>query len=174
MEITVVYESIYGNTGKVAEAIAAGLGEHGTVTLVPAEEAAGPFEFLVAGAPTHAHGLPTRMSRAGVEDAVAKRVEAGESVDYQPTAGMRMFIDDLPDVAGVPAACFDTRFEKSAILTGSAAKVLAKKLKRRGYEVVAEPESFFVLDSEGPLKEGELDRARKWGSTIGASVALSA
>lgn len=174
MNFTVVYESIYGNTGSVAEAIAAGLGDHGTVTLIPAEEAVGPFEFLVVGAPTHAHGLPTNMSRAGVEDAIAKRVEAGETVDYHPTAGMRAFIDGLAKTDGTPASCFDTRFEKSAILTGSAAKTMAKKLKKLGYTIATEPESFFVLDSEGPLKEGELDRARKWGSSIGASIAMTA
>jgi Flavodoxin len=174
MDFTVVYESIYGNTGTVAEEIAAGLGDHGTVTLVAADQAVGPFEFLVAGAPTHAHGLPTKMSRAGVEDAVDKRLAAGEDVVYHPTAGMRAFIDGLTESDGAPAACFDTRFEKSAILTGSAAKVMAKKLKKLGYTIVAEPESFFVLDSEGPLKDGELDRARKWGSSIGSSITLRA
>lgn len=174
MNFTVVYESIYGNTADVAAAIATGLNDHGAVALVTAEEAAGPFDFLVVGAPTHAHGLPTTMSRAGVEDAITRRVAAGETVDYHPTAAMRAFIDGLAGVDGTPAACFDTRFEKSAILTGSAARTMAKKLKKLGYTIAAEPESFFVLDSEGPLKAGELDRARTWGSSIGASITLTA
>ncbi len=170
MNFTVVFESIYGNTGAVAEAVATGLDEIGTVTLVPVEDASGPFEFLVAGAPTHAHGLPTRMSRDAVEKTVEQLVAEGKRVEYHPTAGMRAFIDDLPKVAKVPAACFDTRFDRSPILTGSAAKVMARKLGRRGYDIIAPPESFFVLDSEGPLREGELDRARAWGVSIGSVV----
>jgi flavodoxin len=172
MHITVVYESIYGNTGVVAEAIATGLAGHGTVSVVPVEDAGGPFEFLVVGAPTHAHGLPTKMSRDMVEKTVEKMIQEGETVEYHPTAGMRAFIDSLTKVRATPAACFDTRFHKSPILTGSAAKVMARKLERLGYTVVANPESFFVLESEGPLAEGELDRAREWGDLVGAAVTV--
>jgi len=128
-------------------------------------------DLFVFGAPTHAHGLPGTMSRSGLEEEARKKQEAGEELDYQPTAGIRTLIADLPDGEGTPVACFDTRFEKSVILTGSAAKTLAKKLKQRGYAVIGEPESFFVLDMEGPLKDGELDRAQDWGASIGAAAA---
>jgi hypothetical protein len=107
----------------------------------------------------------------------ARQVEEAEAkespLDYQPTAGIRKFLDRLPEADGTAAACFDTRFDKSRILTGSAAKTMARKLGRRGYRIVAEPESFFVLDSEGPLKEGELDRARRWGASLGTAVDVS-
>jgi len=88
-------------------------------------------------------------------------------------AGIRKFLERLPEVDGTAAACFDTRFDKSRILTGSAAKAMARRLGRRGYRIVAEPESFFVLDSEGPLKEGELDRARRWGASLGTAADVS-
>lgn len=170
MRIAVVYESIYGNTGAIAESIASGLKEHGDVTLYPVEKADLDADLLVFGAPTHAHGLPSRMSRAEIEEEARKAEAAGEALDYQPTAGIRALIDDLARGEGRPVACFDTRFDKSAILTGSAAKTMAKKLSRKGCTVVGEPESFFVLDMEGPLKEGELERAEAWGGSIGAEM----
>jgi hypothetical protein len=67
---------------------------------------------------------------------------------------------------GKKAAAFDTRIDKSPMLTGAASRGIAKRLKKAGYEVVADPESFFVDDSEGPLAEGELDRAKAWGASL--------
>jgi hypothetical protein len=52
------------------------------------------------------------------------------------------------------------------IVTGSAAKGIAKRLRQDGYELVAEPESFVVDDSDGPLHAGELERARAWGRSL--------
>lgn len=170
MRMIVIYESMYGNTQAIAEAIAQGLSEQGDVTVVPVDQADPSADLLVLGAPTHMHGLPTRMSRSGVEEEAKKRQAAGEPIEYHATAGMRMLIADLPRVDGTPAACFDTRFDKSTVLTGSAAKTTAKKLQRLGYRLVTPPESFFVLDSEGPLKDGELERARSWGRSIAAEV----
>ena len=64
------------------------------------------------------------------------------------------------------AAAFDTRIDKPPALTGVAARGIAKRLGRRGWKLVAEPESFFVEDSEGPLADGELERAREWGKAL--------
>ncbi len=60
------------------------------------------------------------------------------------------------------AAAFDTRLGKPKLVTGSAAKGIAKRLRRHGYQVVGE-ESFIVDEGPGPLHEGEVDRAREWG-----------
>jgi hypothetical protein len=49
---------------------------------------------------------------------------------------------------------------------------MARRLGHRGYSIVAEPESFFVLDAEGPLREGELDRASRWGASLGTAVGV--
>lgn len=51
-------------------------------------------------------------------------------------------------------------------LFGWAAKPIAGRLTRAGGTLVAEPEGFVVLDSEGPLKEGEVERAAAWGRTL--------
>ena len=168
MKIVVIFESIYGNTAAVAEAVAKGLTEYGHVDLRPVDEADLEADLLVFGAPTHAHGLSSRMTRASIEEEARKRREAGKPIDYDPTAGMRQLIAKTPRVDGVPAACFDTRFHKSRVLTGSAAKTMAKKLRERGYQIIAAPESFFVLDVEGPLEATELRRAETWGASIGA------
>jgi len=53
-------------------------------------------------------------------------------------------------------------------MTGSAARGIAKRLRHHGYEVEW-TESFFVDDAEGPLADGELERAREWGATLRAA-----
>ena len=111
-------------------------------------------DLLVVGAPTHAHGLPTTMSRKAIVAAVEEAESKGTPLDYNPTSGMRAFLDRLPKVKAERAACFDTRFDMARLLTGSAAMTMARKLRHLGYEIVVEPESFFVDDTEGPLKEG--------------------
>ncbi|MGZ8578690.1 MAG: flavodoxin family protein [Actinomycetota bacterium] len=167
MRIAVIYESIYGNTGTIAGAVADGLRAHGEVTLEPADERASTdADLLVLGAPTHAHGLPTWMSRRAIEEAAEEAEKQGHPLESEPTPAMRSLLDRLQAVGGASAACFDTRFDKSPLLTGSAAKTIAKKLGRLGYELIAPPESFFVVDSEGPLKDGELERARAWGGSL--------
>ena len=173
MKIAVVFESIYGNTAAIAQAVAEGLRALGEVDVRAVGDELVEADLLVVGAPTHAHGLPSSMTRKAIEAAAEEAEAKGNPLDYQPTAGMRKFLDRLPEVDGPPAACFDTRFDKSRILTGSAAKTMARKLGRRGYRIIAEPESFFVLDAEGPLKEGELDRARRWGASLGTAAGVS-
>jgi hypothetical protein len=170
MKIAVIYESIYGNTAQIAEAVADGLRGAGDVDVGPASDEPADVDLLVVGAPTHAHGLPTSVGRKALEKAAEDAEAKGEPLDYQPTAAVRGLLDRLPEVDGVAAACFDTRFEKSRILTGSAARTMTKKLGRKGYRVIAEPESFFVTETEGPLKDGEIERARRWGESI-ASLA---
>jgi hypothetical protein len=71
-------------------------------------------------------------------------------------------------------AAFDTRAAKPAMLTGSAARGIARRMRRMGY-VVAGEESFMVEGTDGPLREGELERARAWGaSLVGASAGAGA
>lgn len=173
MKITVVYESIYGNTAAVAQAVAEGLRALHEVEVRAVGDEPDDADMLVVGAPTHAHGLPSSMTRKAIEAAAEEAEAKGNRLDYQPTAGIRKFLDGLPEVDGTAAACFDTRFDKSRILTGSAATTMARKLGHRGYRIVAEPESFFVLDAEGPLKEGELDRASRWGASLATAAGVS-
>ena len=166
MKVTVLYESIYGNTAAIAQAIAAGINAKADVELQPVDGPAVDADLLIVGAPTHAHGLPSTATRRGLEKAAADSEARGRPLQYHPTPGMRHFIDALPPGDGKRVACFDTRFDRSAILTGSAAKTMERKLRRRGYTVVAPPVSFFVVDGEGPLVDGELDRARSWAVSL--------
>ena len=55
-------------------------------------------------------------------------------------------------------------------LPGSAAKSAAKAAHRHGYPRASRVESFYVVDVDGPLIDGELERATDWGREIGAGV----
>ena len=80
---------------------------------------------------------------------------------------------DLPEVCGRRAAAFDTRVDKSAWLTGAASHGIAKHLRHRGYDVLGS-QSFLVGDSEGPLLDGELERAKAWAADLYASLPTQA
>lgn len=172
MKALVLYESIYGNTKSIAEAVAQGMGDGAEVLPVQSAELPGSdVDLLVLGGPTHMHGMSTGRSRqmaveASREDDDTQRVE--ELAADEP--GLRTWIRDLPQGAGRQAATFDTRADKSAWLTGAASRGIAKRLRRRGYEIL-DSESFLVEDSEGPLVQGELERARAWGERLGAVIA---
>jgi hypothetical protein len=78
---------------------------------------------------------------------------------------LRAWFETIGKADGRHAAAFDTRGDKPKVLTGSAAKGIARRLRRHGYEVIGE-ESFLVADIAGPLREGELDRAKDWGRAL--------
>jgi hypothetical protein len=167
MTALVVYESVYGNTRAIAEAIAEALTAAGhDATAVPVADApsAPDADLLVVGGPTHMHGLTTSMSRhmavkAGEEDGHHLEPNAGDE------HGLRQWLRALPEREGERAAAFDTRGDAKAALTGSAARGIARRLRHHGYIVVGS-DSYLVDDAEGPLQEGELDRARAWATSI--------
>ena len=170
MSAVVVHESIYGNTRAIAEAIAEALTPLGEVEVRPVHEAGSvdAAELLVVGGPTHMHGLTSSFSRraavkAGEEDGVA--IESGAGDEF----GLRQWLAGLAG-DGRMAAAFDTRIDRSPKLTGVAGRGIARRLRGGGYELIADPESFFVEDSEGPLAEGELERARAWGAKLAAAA----
>jgi flavodoxin len=169
MNALVVYESVYGNTRRIAEAIAQGLGDAVAVPVHDAAERVDEADLIVVGGPTHMHGLATTRSRHLAAEAVR---EDGE-VDVDPHAtddpGLRAWLRDLQPRPGAHAAAFDTRLDRSPWVTGVASRGIAKRLRKRGYEVLS-GESFLVEDSEGPLAEGELDRAHKWGEELATQV----
>ena len=83
---------------------------------------------------------------------------------------LRDWLRDLPAAEGRHAVAFDTRRDRAALVTGSAARGIARRLRERGYHVL-ETGSFVVQGSDGPLKPGELERAREWAAALGARVA---
>jgi hypothetical protein len=140
MKAVIVYESVYGNTREIAEAVAEGLRERAEVELLPVGEVGTALEradLVVVGGPTHMHGMASRLSmRGAVDDARKKHLEAHlERGVGGPT--LRDWLDRLPRGDQVAAAAFDTRLGKPAILTGSAAKGIGRRLERRGYQLVA-------------------------------------
>jgi hypothetical protein len=173
VRVIVAHESMYGNTRQIAEAIAAGLERLVEVEVTSVNHgdasAADDADALIVGGPTHMHGLATSMSRKQA----AQAAEEEEDVSVEPGAadgpGLRKWLTQRSG-DGRPAAAFDTRLDRSPVLTGAAARGIAKRLRRRGFQLVADPESFLVEDSEGPLAEGELDRARAWGESLAESL----
>ncbi len=163
MRAFVVYESLFGNTARVAQAVADGMGRHLDVELHTVVDGARPedVDLLVVGGPTHAFSMSRASTRA---DAVSQ----GASAD--PTIGLREWVDQLPEGNYTPFAAFDTRVDIVRRLPGSAAKSAAKVARKSGYRLVTRPESFYVQDTPGPLLEGELQRAEVWGAQLAETL----
>jgi flavodoxin len=162
MKGLVIYDSLYGNTQRIAQAVAEGLsgaidGRNGVPVVAVSgvdhpDQLAG-LDLLVVGGPTHGSN---------------------------PSPPMHEFLTCIPDgtLAGVRVAAFDTRadmdtltgalrlFGKFLDRLGYAAPKISTRLKTKGGLVVKPPEGFIVLGTEGPLREGELERAMGWATQI--------
>ena len=146
MKALVVYDSVYGNTEKIARAIAGTLTPSGEVKVLRAGEVnaseLASLDLLIVGSPTQG-GKPTRA----IQDFLSKLPE--------------------PAIKGINVAAFDTRFTtKLVAIFGYAAGKIAGGLKTKGGTLILPPEAFFVKSKEGPLKEGELERAAGWAKRI--------
>ncbi len=166
MKVVVVYESYWGNTAEVARAIAEGLGP-GARAMSTAEatgEALTGVDLIVAGSPIIAFSLPSEKTRS---DMAAKPGKAPSPPDLTHPS-MRSWLEALPEGSGRgAAAAFETGFKLSP--GGSAATIL-KLIARRGYKPIAKKQRFLVKGSYGPLREGEFDRARAWGASLGSDL----
>ena len=167
----VVYESMFGNTQAIAQAVAAGLSTRCETELVEVSAAPTVIEsdvsVVVVGGPTHAFGLTRSSTR---EDAA--RQADGPLVS--PGLGLREWLDAvIAPASPVIAAAFDTRIDEPRV-PGSAARGAVRRLRRRGFRVDARAESFFVSGTKGPLITGEIDRARAWGAHLAAERASAA
>jgi len=158
----VVFESMFGNTQAVAKAVADGLGEQGEVTVVEVADAPHTLpsgvDLLVVGGPTHAFS----MSRAST-----RKSAVGQGADSEKEAqpGIREWISAVAISPDVPVATFDTKVVKPH-LPGSAAHAADRTLRHRGLRHVAGPETFYVTGTTGDLVDGELSRAKEWGSAL--------
>ena len=160
MKAVVVYESYWGNTAAVARAIAEGLGS-GARAMSTAEavgEALADVDLIVAGSPIIAFRLPTEKTR---RDMAAKPGKAPSPPDLSHPA-MRAWLEALPKGKG-RAAAFETGFKLSP---GGSANAILKLLESRGYQPSAKKERFLVKGSFGPVREGELGRAKSWGAEL--------
>jgi hypothetical protein len=180
MRTVIVYESVFGNTRQVAEAIAGGIrvSQPGSeVACVPVSGATaslvGGADLLIAGGPTHMRGMSSRMTRRkGAEGEQQKTpglpLEPGYGDD-----GLREWFASLGQTgqAGQPAAAFDTRV--ASRLAGGAARKIGRLLRGHGYRVLAQ--EGFIIDgsAHGPLRAGETVRAASWGADLVRQVAAS-
>lgn len=162
MKAVVVYESHWGNTAAVARAIAEGLGRD-TQALSTAEatpDALAEVDLLVVGAPVIAFGLPTEKTLEGIRANPGK----GPPPDLFHPA-MRSWLEALPAGDGRYAA-FETRVRGPF---GHATSAMNEMLERAGYRPAAKPAGFIVKGRYGPLRDGELERARSWGAELAAA-----
>jgi hypothetical protein len=170
----VVYESVFGDTRKIAEAIASGLAEHIPTDVVAAGDApaeVGPeIGLVVVGVPTHAFSMPRQSTREG-----AIKQYGAQIADV--STGVHEWLDSVSVAhAGIAAAAFDTVVDhpKLVVKMNHAAKAEEKLLGRHGLSIVAPAEHFVVVDAKGPLAEGEEDRARAWGRALAERVSPAA
>jgi flavodoxin len=150
MNALVVYYSRFGNTQQVAEAIAETLASEGTVRVLSTDQLTASdltgVDLLVMGTPTHRMNLPEDVR--AVLRALPKRVLRGASV-----------------------AAFDTSYKMSALLARfTAAPKLARELRKLGGRQIAPPETFHVVEREGPLYDGEIERAKAWAESIRGEI----
>lgn len=150
MNALIVHFSKFGNTRLVAEAIADGLAANGTARVLTTDQLTPAdlqdADLVILGTPTHNMNLP--------ED-------------------VRPILQDLPKriLQGASVAAFDTSYRMSGFLARfTAAKRLDRKLRKLGGKRVAPPETFFVEGREGPLEEGEVERAKAWAASILAGM----
>ncbi len=148
MNVTIVYDSVFGNTGTIAKEMAAALAPNHEVRLLPVAEAVGigtdDIDLLVVGSPTRG---------------------------FRPTPAIDEFAGGMVSGHGRRAAVFDTRLDMEEIhpaplrwvisAGGYAAQRMAQDLERHGY-IIADSAGFLVTGTEGPLKTGEVERAREW------------
>jgi len=163
MKAIVVYESLWGNTAAVARAIAVGLGADARAlsTAEATGAALSGVDLIVAGAPVHAFSLPSEESR---RNAAASSGKAPAPDLSHPS--MRSWLAALPAGQGRFAA-FDTRFKWTP---GGATSRIARGLEGAGYRLAAKAQHFLIKGSHGPMRDGELDRARQWGSELARTV----
>lgn len=179
MDVTVVYESMFGMTHDVADAVAAGVAEarpDARVTCLRVADATpdrlGTPDVLIVGGPTHMRGMSSTMTRK-MAVSIESKADRGEGRHQghglEPgieDPGLRNWFHELSKAGkGHRAAAFDTRGDYGPMV-GGAARGIARRLERHGYELVAEPEGFIVEGDDGQLRPGELERAHAWAAEV--------
>jgi len=174
----VVYESMFGNTERIARAIRDGLQRSIPTEVVPAYRAPtvvpADVGLLVVGGPTHAFSMsrPSTRQEARKQDDVVMPIEVGIrewldalATDTRAATGRRS--------KHVEVATFDTRIAKVRRFPGSAARSAAKLLRKLGFRLISPSTSFFVDETTGPIREVEIECAQRWGDELGRLLTTS-
>jgi hypothetical protein len=173
VRVLVVYESMFGATRQIAEAIGVGLSTTVDARVVRVAQAATSLDqygLIVVGSPTHAWSMPWPSTRRSTPLRVSKPdsglvLEPGANTEL----GVREWFQSVGGAHG-KAAAFDTRINSATLFTGRASKGIARQLTRHGLSLLVPPESFLV-DKKSHLWPGELERARRWGAELAMIVA---
>jgi flavodoxin len=155
MKSLVIYDSMYGNTEKIAQAIGKILQTRGDTRVVSVKEANPDLlkgiDLLLVGSPTQA---------------------------FNPLPAVKNFLKSLPkgSLAGIKVAAFDTRMDVKKVdnkiltfmagISGYAAEKIGKALVNKSGNPLVNPEGFIVEGSEGPIRDGELRRAEEWAGKL--------
>ncbi len=153
MKTLIVYDSVYHNTEKIAQAIG---------TAFPA----GSVKVVKAGA----------VNKSDLED-VNLFIVGSPTQGGRATQALQAFFNEIPDkgLKNVAIAAFDTRMTGEqngkamrmfVKIFGWASGRIAENLKSKGGNLIVSPEGFVVEGREGPLKVGETERAAAWGKQI--------
>lgn len=163
MHAVVVYESFWGNTAAVARAIAEGIGPDAAAltTDQATPEVVSDVDLLVVGAPVLGFRLPTDAIREGL----LREYGAPTPPDTKHPS-MRAWLDGLPK-GRARVVAFETRFRFSP---GGSIGTITHELERAGYRAMTKGNKFLVTGKYGPLKEGELERARDWGAALATAA----
>lgn len=167
MKAVVVYESLWGNTAKVAGAIAEGIGPDAKAmsTGEATPEVIADVDLIVAGSPVFAFKMSTEPMRESIRKNPGP---APAPPDFSHPA-MATWLESLPGGTAA-AAAFDTEARGPF---GKAAPTIARSLEAAGYRLIGKPTGFYVTGKYGPLREGELDRARAWGRELAEALAMA-
>jgi flavodoxin len=155
MQVLILYESFFGNTQKIAETIGAAI-EGAEEVNIREISTIDPKSFdhpdlLIIGSPTRG---------------------------FRPSPATIAFLANLPknSLKDQMVAAYDTRialsYIKSGVLRffvkagGYAAKIIERKMKQKGGIPILPCEGFCVTGNEGPLLDGEIERAKEWASNI--------
>ena len=168
----VVYESLWGNTAAIANAIADGLGPGTRVgsTGDISPSVASTASFLVIGAPVHAMSLPSARSVASVATRTPGPDELAADLDHPL---IRHWVAELTYGESV-AAAFDTRI--TGLMGRGGARSIERLLKGRGRRLIHQAHGFIITNQRevhraaSMLREGELARASEWGAHLAALI----
>lgn len=176
MDNVVIYESLWGNTAAIAQAIARGLG-NGAVALTTDQATPAVIaraEFIVVGAPVHAMNLPTDASRKSATSKVYGRPGLHADVTHP---SIRDWLESLPP-AQRQCAAFETGIRGP--LGHGAARGIITRLVALGYTPIEEPRAFTVALVTGSSEPGALliggqeEKAVQWGEHLARIVATAA
>ena len=172
MRTVIIYESLYGNTRRVAEELARVAHGHGDVEMVAAEEATPESvdgaDLVLIGGPTHVHGMSWKATRQNTGSDGDRPLGADAA-----GPGLRDWFQRVGRVDGISAAAFDTRFDGPEVLTGRASLGISRRLRHHGFAEVAAPKSF-VVDHDNSLLDGEVARAHQWAESVLESLLADA